>query len=341
MMHCLVTGGGGLLGSHVVEALVRRGETVRVLDDFRRGRLGHLAAVRDRIEVLTGEPTDPVAIRDALEGVTHVFHFPALGPVPSSVFDPRSTHEAGVTGTLNLLLAAREAGVQRIVHGSSASVYGEPGSSPQSEHDVVHPLSPHAIAALTGEQYCTAFTRSYGLETVRLRFFNLFGPRQPLGDPHGAVVPQFIDALLAGKRPIIYGDGRQTRDFTFIDDAVQASLLAADVRRASGRVYNVGTGRPTSLIELVGRLNDLIGSDADPLLAPARPGDVCDSCADIARAQAELGYCPCTDLDTALLACIDYVAAHRRGPKFLRYGNLLGRTTASLESSRVTGLVAD
>jgi UDP-glucose 4-epimerase len=318
MTVCLVTGGAGFIGSHLVEALVADGHQVRVLDNFSTGDLTNLAAVQDRIELITGDLCDLDVIMDAMQEVEVVFHHAALPSVHRSVIEPLATHHACASGTLHVLLAAREAHVRRVIYGGSCSAYGDTPPAPRGEHESVHPTSPLAVAKLTGEMYCGAFTAVYGLDTVRLRYFNVFGPRQICGDTYSAVVPLFVEALVAGKRPVIFGDGKQSRDFTYVDDVVQANLLAADAPRVSGRVYNIACGRSITLIDLVERINLLLGTEIRPIHTPSRPGDVRHSHADISRAQADLGYCPCTDLDHGLRRCIDYYRAQRRGPKHLR-----------------------
>src|SRR5947207_1511663 len=224
----LVTGGGGFIGSHLVEALLARGRTVRVLDNFSTGSPDNLLSVRDRVEVREGDITDPQEVRAALRGVEVVFHQAALASVPRSVADPLATHRACVDGTLNVLVAAREAGVRRVVYAASSSAYGALAKLPKSESDPTLPLSPYAAAKLAGEHYCAAFSEVYGLETVRLRYFNIFGPRQSPESAYAAVIPLFLRSMLAGQSPFVNGDGHQSRDFTFVDDAVQANLLAAD-----------------------------------------------------------------------------------------------------------------
>jgi nucleoside-diphosphate-sugar epimerase len=318
MSVCLVTGGAGFIGSHLVEELLANGLEVRVLDNLSTGNLANLAHIRKRITLLRGDLADLPTVRAAVEDVEVVFHLGGLDSVSRSIADPLGTHQASADGTLHLLLAAREARVRRVVYAASASVYGEAAARPQRENDLLHPLSPHGVAKLTGEHYCKAFSNVFGLETVRLRCFNVFGPRQQGGSPHAAVVPLFVEAMLAGRRPVIYGDGSQSRDFIDVEDIVQANLLAADAPRVSGRVYNIGTGRRTTLLELVQCLNELLGTRIRPIHAPPRLGDIRHSQADITRAQADLGFCPCTDLERSLRRCLDYHAKRRKGPKYIR-----------------------
>ena len=304
MAVCLVTGGAGFIGSHLVEALAARGDAVRVLDNFSTGSHDNLDAVRGRVEVVEGDVTDPAAVRAAARGVDLVFHQAALASVPRSVANPLATHEACATGTLNVLLAARDANARRVVYAASSSAYGGMEKLPKHEDDPTLPLSPYAVAKLAGEHYCAAFTEVYGLPTVRLRYFNVFGPRQTPDSPYAAVIPLFIQALATGRPPVIHGDGEQSRDFTYIADVVQANLKAAEAPKAPGRVYNVACGHRTTLKELVAHLNALLGASVTPTHTAPRPGDVRHSQADIGRAVADLGYQPTTDIRDGLRRCV-------------------------------------
>jgi UDP-glucose 4-epimerase len=306
MALCLVTGGAGFIGSHLVDALLEQGRAVRVLDNFSTGSPDNLAAVRDHVEVIDGDITDAETVRRAVRDVEVVFHQAALASVPRSVADPLATHRACVDGTLNVLTAARDSGVRRVVYAASSSAYGNSERLPKSESDPTAPLSPYAAAKLADEHYCAAFSAVYGLETVRLRYFNVFGPRQTPDSPYAAVIPLFIHALATGRRPLLHGDGRQSRDFTYVADAVQANLRAAEAPGVSGRVYNVACGRRTTLLELVYGLNELLGTSIEPLHGPERPGDVRHSQADIGRAVAELGYRPTTDVPAGLCRCVEW-----------------------------------
>jgi UDP-glucose 4-epimerase len=306
MSNCLVTGGAGFIGSHLVEALVEQGHRVRVLDNFSTGDRDNLGSVVDRIELLDGDITDPETVRQAMRGRELVFHQAALASVPRSVANPLATHRACVDGTLNVLLAARDAGVRRVVYAASSSAYGNSERLPKSETDPTAPLSPYAVAKLAGEQYCAAFSEVYRLETVRLRYFNVFGPRQSPESAYAAVIPLFIQALTTGKRPTIHGDGQQSRDFTFVADVVQANLRAAEAVGVSGRLYNVACGRRTTLLELIDSLNALLGTRIAPLHAAPRAGDVRHSQADIQRACNDLGYQPTTDIPTGLRRCLEW-----------------------------------
>lgn len=306
MSLCLVTGGAGFIGSHLVEALVERGETVRVLDNFSTGALANLDRVRGQVHILDGDITDLETVRTAMKGVDLVFHQAALASVPRSIANPLATHHACVTGTLHVLWAAREAGVRRVVYAASSSAYGGSRKLPKQEDDPTLPLSPYAVAKLAGEHYCAAFAEVYGLETVRLRYFNVFGPRQSPSSPYAAVIPKFIAAMTSGRRPLIHGDGNQSRDFTFVADVVQANLLASQAPGVHGKVYNIACGRRTSLLELVQHLNALLGTDLQPEHAEARPGDVRHSLASIEEARNDLEYEPTTDIVTGLRHCLTW-----------------------------------
>ncbi len=297
---CLVTGGAGFIGSHLVESLVRQGRRVRVLDDFSTGLRANLVHVHPGPEIVEGDVADAAAVQRATNGVGMVFHLAALASVQRSVEAPGDTHRVCATGTLHVLDAARRAGVRRVVYAASSSAYGIPAGEVQSEDDPVQPLSPYAAAKLAGELYAQSFTAAYGLETVRLRFFNIFGPRQRADSPYSGVIALFTAALTAGRTPSIYGDGLQSRDFTFVTDVVQALTRAADAPNASGQVYNIGTGRGTNLLDLVAALNRQLGTNIAPRHAPARLGDVRHSRADISRARRDLGFEPVVPFEDGL-----------------------------------------
>jgi UDP-glucose 4-epimerase len=314
MSLCLVTGGAGFIGSHLVDGLLAAGHKIRVLDDFSTGNPDNLQGVRKKIELLEGDIARPEVVQKAARGVEIVFHQAALASVPRSVADPLATNQVCVNGTLNVLLAARDAGARRVVYAASSSAYGNSDRLPKRENDPTQPLSPYAVAKLAGEHYCAAFSEVYGLETVRLRYFNVFGPRQPPDSPYAAVIPRFLEAMIAGKRPTIYGDGRQSRDFTYVTDIVQANLLAAKAANVSGKVYNIACGRRTSLLELVDQINALLGTQIKPIHEDARPGDVLHSQADIGPGQTELGYSPKVDMEEGLRNCLDYFRSGRKMP---------------------------
>jgi UDP-glucose 4-epimerase len=318
MAICLVTGGAGFIGSHLVEALLRHGHTVRVLDNFSTGDPANLEPVREQVRVFDGDITDLTTVQAAVQGVEVVFHQAALASVPRSIADPLATHRACATGTLHILQAAKEAGVRRVVYAASSSAYGASTRLPKCESDPTLPLSPYAVAKLAGEQYCAAFSGVYGLETVRLRYFNVFGPRQSPQSQYAAVIPKFIEAMTAGRSPVLHGDGEQSRDFTFVADVVRANLLAAEAPGVSGNVYNIACGCRTSLLELVMFLNTLLGSDIKPVHTEARPGDVRHSQASIERACQDLGYEPTTDIVTGLRHCLEWWRQRNRTPQSKR-----------------------
>jgi UDP-glucose 4-epimerase len=306
MAFCLVTGGAGFVGSHLVEGLLDEGHTVRVLDNFSTGDRKNLAELQGRAEIVTGDITDAGTVRQAMRGIELVFHQAALASVPRSVADPMATHRACVDGTLHVLLAARDAKVRRVIYAASSSAYGNSARLPKSETDPTNPLSPYAVSKLAGEHYCAAFSEVYGLETVRLRYFNVFGPRQTPDSPYAAVIPLYIQAMTGGESPLIHGNGEQSRDFTHVTDVVQANRLAAVAPGVSGKVYNVACGRRTSLLQLVAHLNDLLGTQIEAKHGPERVGDVRHSQADIERARADLGYRPTTDMVQGLKRCLEW-----------------------------------
>lgn len=292
MTRSLVTGGAGFIGSHLVASLVADGERVRVIDDLSTGRRAHLEPVREAIEFHQHDLASDPFPDELLRGIEIVFHQAALPSVPVSVKDPLASHAAAATATVRLLDACRRLGVRRVVYAGSSSAYGEAPELPKREDQLPQTLSPYAAAKLAGELYCEAFAASYGLETVRLRYFNVYGPRQDPSSPYSAVIPLFIDALRHDRRPIIFGDGRQSRDFVFVEDVVRANRLAAEAPGVSGRVYNVGSGRAIDLLELLASICELTGRPCDPEFREARVGDVRHSWADISRARRELGFEP-------------------------------------------------
>jgi UDP-glucose 4-epimerase len=287
---CLVTGGAGFIGSHLVDALAALGRPVRVLDDFSTGQRKNLPV---SAEVIQGSVTDAAAVEQAVDGCEVVFHLAALASVAKSVEDPPLSHAICATGTLNVLNASRKLGARRVVYAGSASAYGG-ASDPagQDEDTPLVPLSPYAAAKLGGEFYCQAFAHTYGLETVRLRFFNVFGPRQRPDSPYSGVIAIFTAALSAGRVPTIHGDGLQSRDFVYVSDVANALILAAETPGISGQVYNVGTGGSITLLDLVRELNAILGSKAVPAHGPERAGDIRHSRAKIGRIQRDLRYSP-------------------------------------------------
>lgn len=308
-MKDLVTGGAGFIGSHLATALAERGDYVRVFDNLSSGSRNNLAHVASDVEVVEGDLLNPAEVERAVAGVDVVFHEAALASVPRSVAKPLDTHAVCVTGTLNLLEAARKAGVRRVVFAGSSSVYGNQPAMSKRETDVLSPLSPYAAAKLAGEAYCQSFTACFGLETVVLRYFNVFGPRQDPNSEYSAVIPKFVAMMLGGKRPTVFGDGQQSRDFTYVEDVVHGNLLAAESKDAVGRVFNIACGRQQSLLELIASINRVLGTSIEPVFAPARAGDVRESLADIAAARAVLGYKPAVEFEDGLRRSIEYYRA--------------------------------
>ena len=286
----LVTGGAGFIGSNIAEELVRRGETVRILDNLSTGRRENLEAFADNVDLIVGDLAKMDDVRPSVEGVDYILHQGALPSVPRSIADPVKSNESNVTGTLNLLLAAHEAGVKRVVMASSSSVYGNTPTLPKVETMPVSPLSPYAVSKLAAERYCVAFWHSFGLETVALRYFNVFGPRQDPYSQYAAVIPKFLDMIRQGKRPTIYGDGEQSRDFTYVENVVEANLLAAKAPDVAGEFFNCACFEQVSLNDLVREINALLGTDIEPDYDTARVGDVKHSLADISKARERLGY---------------------------------------------------
>ena len=308
-MRYLVTGGAGFIGSHLVEHLVSSRHDVVVLDDFSSGSRESLAGVEHRVRVITGSVADPAACAEAMRGVHFVLHHAALTSVVGSVADPVAADRVNVAGTVEVLHAAHQAGVRRVVLAGSTAVYGDAAELPNRETTLPRPLSPYAASKLAGEAYCQAFHTSYGLETVVLRYFNVFGPRQDPNSTYAAVVPRFILAALRGEAPLIFGDGEQTRDFTFVANVVRANSLActAPAERVAGEVYNIGCGGSVTINEVWDRIQDVVGVTLPARHAPARPGEVRDSRAGIEKAARQLGYRPSVDFATGLrLTVADY-----------------------------------
>jgi UDP-glucose 4-epimerase len=296
----LVTGGAGFIGSHLVDALLAEGWRVRVLDDLSSGREANLADALPRIDFVRGDLRDPATRERCLAGVDVVFHQGAVPSVPRSVAEPLRTHDVNSNGTLGVLEAARHAGVRRVVYAASSSAYGDTVELPKTESMPANPRSPYALQKWTGEAYCRLYADLYGLETVALRYFNVFGPRQDPKSEYAAVVPRFAVACLRGEPAVIYGDGRQTRDFTYVADAVRANLLAAESPKASGSVLNVAGGKRVSLLELLEAIAGICGTTIPPRHEPGRAGDVRDSLADLTRARDLLGYEPQVSLGEGL-----------------------------------------
>src|SRR5262249_11815696 len=307
----LVTGAAGFIGSHLVDAMLERGATVRGLDNYSNGRAENLASSRDRIEMIEGDIRDLSTCRRACAGVDVVFHEAAVGSVPRSIADPATTLAANVGGMANLLAAARDAKVRRIVYASSSSVYGDSDTLPKREGQEGSPLSPYAASKVMNEDLASIFARCYGMELIGLRYFNVYGPRQDPDGQYAAVIPRFFKAYAAGEAPVIYGDGEQTRDFTFVADAIAANLRAAAVpASALGRAYNIAGGRGTSVNELARAIRAAVGGGPAPSYEAARPGEVKHSVAAVSRAREILGSAPTVALEDGISRC----AAHYLGP---------------------------
>jgi nucleoside-diphosphate-sugar epimerase len=308
MAQYLVTGGAGFIGSHLAEELVRRGERVRVVDSLITGRRQNLAHL-PQVEFLEGDLADLHVARRAVEGVEYVLHQAAIPSVPRSVEDPITSNRANIDASLNVLVAARDAGVRRVVYAGSSSAYGNTPTLPKVETMATAPLSPYALQKLVAEQYCQMFTQLYGLETVTIRYFNVFGPRQDPSSPYSGVISLFIRALVEGRSPMIYGDGGQTRDFTYVANVVDGVLRACQAPDASGEVINVATGGRISLNELFNVVKALTGATVEPTYADARAGDVRDSQADIGKARRLLGYQPIVSFEQGLEKTVEWFRA--------------------------------
>ena len=290
MSHYLITGGAGFIGSNIVAELVRRGGRVRVLDNFSTGCCENLVPFQEQIDLIEGDVRELSTVRRAVAGMDYVLHQAALPSVRQSIDDPLSTHAVNVTGTLNLLWAAQEAGVKRLVFASSCAIYGDDPVLPKREDMLPAPKSPYAVSKLSGEQYCRTFAEVFGLEAVCLRYFNVFGPRQDPASEYAAVIPKFVTAMLQGAPPTIYGDGKQSRDFVYVANVVRANLLAAVASGVAGNVFNVACGQRYTLLDLVEALNVILDTDVSPIHTAPQPGDVRHSLADITVAQESLGY---------------------------------------------------
>lgn len=308
----LITGGAGFIGSHLADALLARGEQVRIIDNFSTGKRDNIAHLRGKVELFENSIVDQAALVRAMRGVDYVFHQAALPSVPRSIRDPMESHMMAATGTLNVLLSAHEAGVKRVVYAASSSAYGNVVSDYKHEEMAPQPLSPYAAAKLAGEHYCSAFNNTYGLQTVMLRYFNVFGPRQDPTSEYSAVIPLFITKMIDDVRPTIYGDGTQSRDFTYIDNVVHGNLLAchADAEQVAGQVINLACGSRTTLLDLVGALNRMLDKSLEPYFVPARPGDVLHSRADISKARRLLNYEPPVDFEDGLALTLEWFKTH-------------------------------
>ncbi|MBM4277106.1 MAG: SDR family oxidoreductase [Deltaproteobacteria bacterium] len=308
MAKVLVTGGAGFIGSNLTEALLKAGHRVRVLDNLSTGKRENLVfeEAYPFLEMIEGDICDLITCEKAVEGIEYVFHQAALPSVQRSVEDPLTSHSVNTGGTLNLLIAARDAGVRRVIYAASSSAYGDTPTLPKKEEMVPNPLSPYALQKFIGEQYCRLFFQLYGLETISLRYFNIFGPKQDPNSIYSAVIPKFIDALISDRPPVIFGDGEQSRDFTYIDNVVHANLLAMDAERTQGEVVNVACGRRVSLNQLLKILQDVIGSHILPLYEEPRKGDVRHSLADTKRGKAILNYDPRVRIEEGLRRTVEF-----------------------------------
>ena len=300
-----MTGGAGFIGSHLAEELLRRGQRVRVADSLVTGKRANLEAIKG-VEFLEGDLAEPAFAEQACAGMDYVLHQAAIPSVPRSVDDPISSNRSNITATLNVLVGARKAGVKRLVYAGSSSAYGDTPTLPKREDMLTSPKSPYALQKLVGEQYCRMFTDLYGFETVTTRYFNVFGPRQDPGSAYSGVISLFATALPAGRQPTIYGDGEQTRDFTYIANVVDGVLKACEAPKAAGQVINVATGLRISLNELLETLNRIVGSNLQAIYRDERKGDVRDSQADISKAKALLGYAPTVNLEDGLRKTLDW-----------------------------------
>jgi UDP-glucose 4-epimerase len=291
MAKVLVTGGAGFIGSHLVEALVSKKHEVTVLDNLSSGKHANLSSVKDKITFIKGDISDVNAVKKACAKQDFVFHLAAVASVPYSILHPLEAHEINTTGTLKVLLAARDAKVRRVVYSSSAAVYGDEPTLPKTEDSILKPMTPYALTKLAGEQYTLMFHKLYGMETVALRYFNVFGPRQDPASPYSGVITKFVSALRSGKQPVIFGDGMQTRDFVFVSDVVQANLKAMTAP-AAGRVFNIATGVQVSIKEMLVHLNEILKTKVQPKYEARQPGDILHSVADISEAKKALHFSP-------------------------------------------------
>ncbi|MGI6627868.1 MAG: SDR family oxidoreductase [Bacillota bacterium] len=309
---CVVTGGAGFIGSHLVRRLVKSGVKVKVIDNLTSGTLDNIEGIEGPVDFTGGDIRDLDCLRSVLAGSQVVFHQAALTSVPASVENPVLTNEVNVTGTLNVLAAARQCGVRRVVMASSSAVYGNSPVLPKSEDHILEPMSPYAISKYVGEMYSVFFSRFQGVETVCLRYFNVYGPRQNPDSEYAAVIPIFISQMLSGKTPVIYGDGHQSRDFVHVDDIVTANLLAATVENVSGEVFNIAAGASFTLNQLVDILNQVLGTQIKARYEPDRIGDVKNSRASIEEARRVLGYAPSINFEEGLRRTVEWYAVKNR-----------------------------
>jgi len=306
MQKFLVTGGAGFIGSNICKRLVSKGCFVRVIDNLLTGKKNNLEAIADKIEFIEADMGDEKIARDAMQEIDIVLHQGALPSVPLSIDDPAATHKHCLDATFTVLLAARDAGVKRFVYAASSSAYGDTPTLPKVETMLTQPLSPYAAAKLAGEYYCSVFHNVFGLQTISLRYFNVFGPYQNPASQYAAAIPAFVTAILTDRPPTIYGDGLQSRDFTYIDNVVEANLLAANAKQTTGQVVNIACGQAVTVNEIIGMINDLTGKNIKPLYADSRPGDVKHSLADITLAQKTIDYKPTVPFKQGLEKAIDW-----------------------------------
>lgn len=309
----LVTGGAGFIGSNIAARLVKNKEQVRIIDNFSTGKRENIAEFSDDIEIVEADIFDIDSVREAVKGVDYVLHQAALPSVARSVTDPIRANEVNITGTLNILVAARDAGVKRLVYASSSSAYGDTPTLPKREDMKTSPLSPYAITKLTGEEYCKVFYSLYGLETIALRYFNVFGPNQDPTSHYSAVIPKFITLMLTGNQPTIYGDGGQSRDFSYIDNVVNANLNAIVASKGIGEAFNIACGERITLNELCKKINKILCTSFSPVYEDTRPGDVRHSLADISKAQSCLGYSPDINVDQGLEMTVEWYRQKMQG----------------------------
>ncbi|MBL7073620.1 SDR family oxidoreductase [candidate division KSB1 bacterium] len=319
MAKFLVTGGAGFIGSNIFEELLKRGEKVRVLDNFSTGKRENISDILrvlsndsitqlpNNLEIIEGDIRSYHIVREAVEGVDFILHQAALPSVPRSIKDPITTNEVNVKGTLNILYAAKDAGVKRVIYASSSSIYGDSEVLPKKEDMTPNPLSPYAVSKLAGEKYCQVFYQIYGLETICLRYFNVFGPRQDPTSQYSAVIPKFITMMKKGERPIIYGDGKQSRDFTYVANVVEANILACTGNNMTGEVLNIACSERFTLLDLVRQLNHILGKNFEPVFEPPRPGDVKHSMADISKAIKGINYFVKTDFATGIKITTEFL----------------------------------
>ena len=296
----LITGGAGFIGSHIVEELVRRGEKVRVFDNFSTGRLENISDFKGKIEIIKGDVRDLKDLKRAAKGVDYILHQAAMRSVPRSVDDPRGANDNNITGTLNVLIAGKECGVKKVVYASSSSVYGDCKVFPQREDFLPSPISPYAVSKLAGEYYCTMYWKTFSLPTVSLRYFNVFGPKQPPESQYSAVIPKFIEMALKEEALEVHWDGKQSRDFTYVANVVKANIMAALSPKSNGKVYNVACGMTVSLLEIISIIEKVLNTKLKKRFAPKRPGDVRKTFADISLIKKDLGYKPDVDFTKGL-----------------------------------------